>query len=364
MKLEESATIHINLDPRFPMNDVQAIAARVAVSKSLVPGYIPPAVGLTSLEAFFFAELITGTSTVILVDRNVVSRMAKIARSGALRPFDTPTQFAVDLMALSQAVNLDIEPSIAFHELAHYQGNEEACEELRWFRAADFGQAQAWIDIALGRTDALPVAEPAPRQELNLAFPLGRWRRNYAALLKAAQLELTPMAPQDRLVNLLDWMISDFFFAGPAALYACMYLSPFASKAGMFKSLRSPERQRALTGIRNAAWDVTYLSDMVRRVTQDPYETKRYLLATADKAVAQIAPLLFIDAGDVLGYQVALSRELDHWWRGDAASIAAHFAAAIDAMEGRPAPQGPVGAVDFVGDLIEQGEAAVLAWHG
>lgn len=210
MKLEEGTSIHINLDPRFPKSDVETIASRVAASKSLVPGYIPPAVGLTSLEAFFFAELVDETSTVILVDRNVVSRMAKIARLGASRPFDGPTQFAVDLMALSQAVNLDIEPSIAFHELAHYQGNEVACEELQWFRAADFGQAQAWIDVALGRSDALPVAEPAPPQDLDLAFPLARWRRNYAALLKTAQLELNPMAPSDRVRDLLNWMISDF----------------------------------------------------------------------------------------------------------------------------------------------------------
>lgn len=361
MDLEDDATILFRISSDFPHADVEEIAGRLAGSNSLIPGFIAPEVGLVSLQALLYAELIDQSETVVLLDRNIASRMAKIAREGARRPFDGPTQIAVDLMALSQSMNLNLEPVIAFRELAHNHGNEAALEELLWFRAADTGQAHAWIDVALGRADALPATPAVEREHYDLAEPFHRYRCNYAALLKAAELELDTKTPKGRMVGLCDWMISDFIVAGPAALYCAMFFSPFASKAGLFKYLRSLDRQRALIGIRNAAWDVTYLSDLSRRAINESYETKRFLLATADQALAEIAPLLFIDAEDFDAFEVTLSGLLEPWWRKDAPAIAGVIARAMDAGRTRPPPQAVEGVEDYVGDLIAAGEQSMLS---
>jgi len=53
---------------------------------------------------------------------------------------------------------------------------------------------------------------------------------------------------------LLEWMDEDFLLAGPAALFVSMYYGPKAARAGLFKQLRSPNRQAAIDGARNAAW--------------------------------------------------------------------------------------------------------------
>lgn len=360
MELEDDATILFRISSDFPHADVEAIAGRLAGSNSLVPGFIAPEVGLISLKALLYAELIDRSETVVLLDRNIASRMAKIAREGALRPFDGPTQIAVDLMALSQSMNLSLEPVIAFRELAHNHGNDSALEELRWFRVADTGQAHAWIDVALGRADALP-ATAAERESYDLAEPFHRYRCNYAVLLKAAELELGTKTPRDRMANLCDWMVSDFIIAGPAALYCAMFFSPFASKAGLFKHLRSPNRQRALTGIRNAAWDVTYLSDLSRRAINESFEARRFLLATADQALAEIAPLLFIDAEDFDAFEATLAELLEPWWRKDAPAVAGAIASSMQAGRTRPPPQAAKGVEDYVGDLIAAGEQSVLS---
>lgn len=360
MDLEEDATIFFRISADFPREDVEAIAARLAGSNSLIPGFIAPPAGLVSIEALLYAELIDRSSTVVLLDRNVASRMAKIAKEGVRRPLDGPSQVAVDLMALSQSMNLDLEPVIAFRELAHAHGNEAAIEELQWFRSADVGQARAWIDVALGRADALPSTPPADREEYNLAQPFHRWRCNYVVLLKAAELELSPLSPRERAERLYQWMASDFIIAGPAALYSSMFFSPFAAKAGLFKQLRSRDRQRALTGIRNAAWDVTYLSDLSRRAMTEPYESKRFLLATADRALAEIAPLLFLDAEDMAGFEIALAARVESWWRGDAAAVARFATDAMAEAESRPPPEGPEGVEDYVGYLIGLGEQKIL----
>lgn len=360
--LEEDATVMIALAPDFPVEDVRSIAHRISTSSTLIPGFIPPDIGFLTLEALVYAAYIDRTSTVILPDRNIVSRMARAAREGVAHPVDGPTQAAIDVMALAQAMDFDIEPSIAFHELAQCDGNLAANEELRWFRAADHGQAFAWIDLALGRSNRITTIELGPPTTDDLAAPIHRYRCNYAAALQVAALELdNSRSPLERAESLLEWMVSDFIVAGPAAIFAAMFLSPRASRAGMIKQLKSPDRTRALAGIRNAAWDITHLSDFVRRAKTADYEKQRYIFATADQALAQLAQLLFVDADSLDGFEQQLATAIMPWWGRDAAKVANFIAKAIARAEGRSRPQEPPEINDYVGYQIELGERAVIA---
>jgi hypothetical protein len=360
--LEEDATVMIALDPDFPVGDVRIIANRITSSGTLVPGFIPPDFGFLAFEALVYAAYVDRTATVILPDRNIVSRMARVARHGVVHPVDGPTQAAIDVMALAQAMDLDIEPSIAFHELAHRNGNAIANEELRWFRVADYGQADAWIDLALGRSSRLPTIELGPQTADDLSAPTHRYRCNYVAALQVALLELdSTRSSLARAEALLKWMISDFIVAGPAAIFAAMFLSPRASRAGMIKQLKSPDRARAIAGVRNAAWDITHLSDFVRRAKKANYEKERFVFATADQALAQLAHLLFVDAECLDGFEQQLTTAIVPWWGKDAAAVAKFIAEALAQAEERLPPQGFQGVDDYVGYQIELGESAVMA---
>ncbi|MDP9412890.1 MAG: hypothetical protein M3Q08_02110 [Pseudomonadota bacterium] len=359
--LEDDATVMIALDPDFPIEDVRTIASRLSVSGCMVAGFIPPAVGLLAFEALAYAAFVERTTTVILPDRNIVSRMARAARDGIAHPADGPTQAAIDLMALAQAMNFDIEPSIAFHELAHRDGNPIANEELRWFRAADEGQARAWIDLALRRANRLDSIKAGPPTTFDLAAPVHRYRCNYAVALRLAALELdTERTPLERAKSLLEWMVSDFIVAGPAAIFAAMFLSPRASRAGMLKQLKSSDRTRALAGVRNAAWDITHLSDFVQRAKVTDYAEKRFVFATADQALAQLGHLLFMDAELLDGFEQQLAAAIVPWWGKDAAAVAKFIADAIAAAEERWTPVAPPGIDDYIGYEIALGEHVVL----
>ncbi len=336
--LEEDATVAFFLDPSFPTGDVQQIAQRLAGSGCLIPGFIPPERGLIDLTALLYAELIERNATVVIPDRNIASRMSKIPREGAKRPFDTTTQIAVDLMALSQAMNLDLEPAVAFHELGHREGNEVANRELRWFRAADFGQANAWIDVALGRQDSLPVAGPGPPTSHNFAAPLHRWRCNYVVALKVAMIELGGGPDIQKLQNLMTWMVDEFIVAGPAAIYAAMYFGPRAQRSGLIKQLRAVDRERAIKGVKNAAWDITYLSEFSRRAQADPYDERRWIFATGDRKLSDIARCLFIDAEDEASLGSILAGLMSPWWHADAERAASVVASAMAAAQSRSAP--------------------------
>lgn len=361
--MDDGDLIIIRLDPDFPLEDVEAIGVRLMASGALVPGYVPPDAGLLSIAAFRFNQDICQTETRLLPDRNLVSRMARLARDGAQQPLTGPAAVAADLMAYAQAMNLLIEPSIAFHELAHRDGNAVALEELSWFRAADHGQAMAWIDLAQGRIDRLPLAAPKPEAERDLAYPLNRWRRNYVVALKIAELELASSTPVERALNLFRWMAEDFFMAGPAAIFATMYFAPLAARRRLIKQLRSADRERAIAGIRNAAWDITHLSNLVAERKRSEKENIFFIFATADRGLAEIAPVLMIDA-DEEDYAAELARSLSAWWpAADALHLAETLFDHVRRARSR-GPRAPAFSSDPLQRLIDSGEARVRAWAG
>lgn len=347
----------------FPMGDMIQIASDLMADGGIVAGYIPAERGMLDLLVIKYSELM-GERTLILPDRNLVSRMAAIAEGRARFPLDRTTQLAADLMAYCQCMNLNFDPAIAFHELAHTQGNEEANREIAWFRASDDAQALAWVDISRGRAQTLGRLSPAPLTSHDLAAPLDRWERNYIVALKIAELELSDRKPIERALSLLDWMLADYFLAGPAAIFASMYFSPYAAKKRLMKSLRSADRGKAIDGVRNAAWDMTHLSDLARRMKTEGDGPGRFIFATGDRGLAGIAKLIPIDA-EPADLEGRLAQQMSIWWpEQDLAVLAGRFADAIFVSLTRPAPAGPEGADDPIADFIIAGEQAVRAWQG
>lgn len=341
----------------FPEQDVMAIGRRLMESDVLVPGYAPSPRGLLDLVDLE-RDLLLGARFVLLTDRNLTSRMAWVAAHGLKSPLPPNDRTAIDLMAFCQAMDIAIEPSIAFHELAGPHGNAAAHAELAWFRSADHGNAQAWIDLAQGRSDQIAFSAPPSHGNEDLAFPLMRWRRNYVATLKIAELELTPMAPIDRILRLFDWMYDDFQWCGPAALFAVMYFGPRASRRGLLKDQRSHDRERAISGARNAAWDITHLSDFARRVNGgDP--TDRYIFASTDRALVTLARLLPPAAvkADDFAHRVA---QFSAWWPiADATRLAQRMLELIEQIDAGLQPRLAANPTDR---FIAQGEVFLRQW--
>lgn len=356
-----SGSVSFSFDPRFPFKDVAALGQTLQTSGHLVPGFIPPSVGYLDIAALRYAQDLDGWNLVVMADRNFISRMAQACRLDADTPPDEAQLWAVRLMAFCKAMDLDIDPSISFHELAHMQGEVAALNELAWFRAADRGgDAQAWIDFSFGRTSSLTVAGPAPRETADLARPLRRWRRNYLAALKIANLELEILEPTARFERLIDWMYEDFQLCGPAAVFAAVYFSG-GRPPKMMKGLRGHDRAKAIAGVRNAAWDITYLSHFVDAVRDSEARQTRTILATRDDALAAIAPLVLLGPEPNEGWP-SLGQALEQWWPAtDAKRNADRLMACARKvqLEGpRPLPHGAAG----IGTMTTELEARILAW--
>lgn len=352
--------VSVWLPEDFPMRDLLAVVEQLSVAGICVPGYVPPPVGLYHPSGFMYEHLVEDISTVLLPDRNVVSRLARLAQ-GFKPKNDEQFKLAAGLLAFAQCLDIVMEPSIAFHELAHKQGNEEARSELAWFRAADSARSTELFDLALGRQDKLaerylPIEDA---DAVDLAKPIRSWRRNYVIALKMVELEYSVKArPVERVLPLLDWMRDDFVFGGPASLLASVYFAPKSPpKKRVFKDKNSADREAAIAGVRNAAWDLTHLSEFVRRVDAEGHEGKtRYIFASFDKHLRSIAKLL-IEHGTDRSDENALVVALSQWWdRRDAESIVSKLRANIARIRSPEWRAKEAPRPDYVGYLIEMGE--------
>lgn len=351
------------LDPEFPRAEVERIASRLMSLNSLVPGFIPPEIGLLDIRALTYSEHIEGIATILLVDRNLASRMAQLAAEGTPKRWDLPTEFAINLMAFAQAMNLDIEPGLAFHELGFQAGNEAAHDELGWFRAADRGAARKWIDMATQRALSLDVGPAALAETHDLKEPPGRWVRNHVAALKTARLALERGRTLQSLLALLDWMMAGFILAGPAFLYAARFFGPRAANAGMFKNLRAAEREKALKGVRNAAWDITYLSEFGRLAGLRDTAQRQFIFASADRALVELAGAMFCGP-EATDDHPALVDTLGRWWpAADARRICDRYFECVEAV-GPGRNRGTDLSGDPLADMTASEETWLRAWSG
>ncbi|RWA52108.1 hypothetical protein AU476_19280 [Cupriavidus sp. UYMSc13B] len=240
--------VFIRMPNDFPMQGISDIGDYLQQIDVLVSDYPDP-----KSEVYFFGhylrvDRLEGIHTILLPDRNVVSRMAQAAQG---RHLDVHGRNAAAILAFAQCLDIQIEPSIAFHEMAFNEGNQAALEELRWFRAADNGNPHKWVAAGLGQLDRIPaVGMPPAVEQLDLAKPLKRWRRNYIVAMKMGALELNgKLTAIEKVTALLAWMRDDFILAGPATILAFLYFAPNSPpRKGLLKGLRSADRQVALAG--------------------------------------------------------------------------------------------------------------------
>lgn len=360
MDMEETLEGFIWLSPDFPVSAYPDVCAVLQSADCCVAGYHPPQVGFFDLGGQLYQKNMLGMQTVLLPDRGVVSRCAQLARGHRVTT-DQQLRYAAALLVFCRCADILIEPSVAFHELAHKQSNEVAWDELGWFRTADNACCDDLIEVALGRKDKLSEQHsPRPVSRTDLAGPLKRWRRNYILALKIAELECTQLRPLERVKALLEWMETDFIFGGPAALLGCLYLAPNSPpRAGLFKQLRSANRVAALDGVRNMAWDLTHLSDFVLRVNEaNSEERKRYIFASFDNNFRNIVRVCMLASYNQ--EEQLLEEKLAQWWpEDDAAKIVAALMDSIQRISGPDwsAKEAPV--PNYVDVLIERGENTI-----
>lgn len=278
------------------MEDHEGIARMLHDREVFAPTFVPQADADVYNPLLYRREdLQHDTTTILLADRNVVTRWLALLAGKTPTPQD---RLAAAIMVFAQSANILIEPNLALYEAAMAEGSEEANQELVQFRIADNLDIKHWADLALGRKHKLSVPEnqlatiPKKPEAINFEIRLRRWSRNYILLLKLAKLELRGLDRTRQITEFATWMYQDFIMGGPALIFALYYLTPNSERSGLFKHLRSADRERALSGIRNASWDLTLLSEWIRRAGTQKETNTLTLLCSFDRKLIILARML------------------------------------------------------------------------
>jgi hypothetical protein len=194
-------------------------------------------------------------------------------------------------------------------------------------------------------------------------MPIRRWRRNYILCLKLAEIELQGGTAKEKLRIFLHWAYEEFLLGGPAIALAVHYFAPNAPRKGLMKGLQSDDRERALDGVRNAAWDLSILSEWLRYIEQQERDYRLVLLTTFDAWVHRIARAISdtTDPDEELDKPLRLA--LSRFWGSEAGS---KVASEIEGYYGnREAPHrrlnNPSNLIT-IDTFISNGEAQIRAW--
>lgn len=91
-----------------------------------------------------------------------------------------------------------------------------------------------------------------------------------------------------RMRHFLDWTYENWYFSAPVIALAAACFSS-APPRGSLKDLKHPDRALALKGLRNCAWDLTYITWWSQLLKRQDKDNCLYLLCSRDKTLRTVA---------------------------------------------------------------------------
>ena len=305
---------------------------------------------------------IHNTRTIMVVDRNLFSHWINIDK---FPKKNQEQRIAAATLAFCQCCDILIEPSIALYEVAASSDSQTANEEEAIFRIADNTTPRFWTDIALqsDENNILLNKKVATKEAIDFEMSLRIWNRCYILALKVASLSLQVKDHFTRVEKLINWMFSDFMFLGPGTILALLYFAPNSPKKGIFKKLYSKDRAEAISGIKNAAWDLTLIYEWYLKVKQKKEKNQLTVLGSLDKKLHLIAKnILDFDKSESTNPNSLEKIVSNFWEKSDAKKIQELL---MNYYEDIESPSRNINKAQnklFIDDFIQIGEEAILNW--
>ena len=243
---------------------------------------------------------------VALLDRQVVSYLIEAISAPTLigHPADIRLRQVAGLQAFLSATNTISEPGLAYNEYADTQGLLSADSELSKFRTADELSFYVWRDLAESKRDYVltPFLRRFSTGQILAARRNDRvmhFEYNLTIVKKALLIKLSGNSGCTAMLELLDWMHSDYLSTTPSIFFFALYFSE-KRVSGMLKGSSDKEA-------RNAAWDICFLQQW--RSNETGIECNRMFLATFDRALRLLATLMFPKEGEFVDDYMSGIRE-------------------------------------------------------
>jgi hypothetical protein len=240
-----------------------------------------------------------GVTVLALIDRNVLNdvvALASSATSNSTEALPNRARLGAAVMAYLVCCNIIVDPGLAVHEWPR-----DAVEKLNLFRRADEVDAVDFVNIALNRAHRLAPDKLPPKVDPTVEILSGKvpGREDYRlAVLKIAELERGPLQSLRKIEQFLDWTFHEYIFLPAATALAAQQFSPARSKP-LLRRVSSADRQRVLSAIDNAVWDLLVASHWADQVVKQLSQKRFWILCSRDEALKALAKNLHFsrDAG-------------------------------------------------------------------
>jgi hypothetical protein len=100
------------------------------------------------------------------------------------------------------------------------------------------------------------------------------------------------------MLRFLDWAFQDWYFSAASIALAARCFSHLTPR-GALKNLRSRDRNLALQGLKNAAWDLTYITWWLQCLKRQDESKSLHVLCSCDKLLRQLAQGLLVPSDGV-----------------------------------------------------------------
>jgi hypothetical protein len=253
---DDQLTYHSPLPP----GDVTALQDLLRESNSFVPSFV--GADVYSVETYIVQYARERTETTLLFDRNLYSQVVALTKGSRATE---KSRFAAAVMAFASCANAQIEPSLALYEGSASGARRAWKRDLEVFHRADEIHPANWAALALGYAERFDRRIPGkrlrsePAKSFDPTAKLRFYGFVYPIVLKMATISRVGGQPDEKMIELLDWMYYRWHFSAPATFLAIQALSHDPPK-DVFKNIGSKDRKKALAGVRNAAWDLVYIT--------------------------------------------------------------------------------------------------------
>jgi hypothetical protein len=276
----------------LPPGDVEALQNLLRESNCFVPSFV--GADAYSVETYIVEYAKKQTETTFLFDRNLYSQVVALAKGSRATE---KARFAAAVMAFASCASTQIEPNLALYEGSASGARRAWKRDLEIFHRADNIHPANWAALALGTAEQFDRRIPGKRLRAEPAKsfnPTGKLRFYgfvYPIVLKMAMISRMGGGSDKKMIELLNWMYYCWHFSAPATLLAIQALSHDPPK-GVFKNIGSTDRKRALAGIKNAAWDLVYITEWFERIKNQAQANQLTVLCSRDRVLLKGAELM------------------------------------------------------------------------
>ena len=201
---------------------------------------------------------------IVIADRNIVSPICEIATKGMLNDEYRMRKIAL-FITWTKYTRVQLASGLSLYEndssgLASTSGEEN---RMQFLHGVDRIPCQFWKALAYGEIDQIPESYLYKDKEVhNIKYDFNDdflYLSNEAAIIKIAQLLKTQeMSGIDKFIAFMNWYTDHLDIAESIMVYAAMVFKN-VPHVDVPKGCMSKDYDKAVAGIRNQAWDITYI---------------------------------------------------------------------------------------------------------